>query len=75
MFSVSAAWGTGRASPNGNTLRPKVLVVKYAEYVPLPSAYLLQRRFSQHEKPETLGLFQVRAALCTSCLVGDLVKK
>lgn len=58
-----------------STLRPKVFVVKSAEYVLLPCACLLEGRFSQHEKPETLGLFQVRAALCASCLVGNLVKK
>lgn len=54
------------------TLRPKGLaLVKEPEYVPLPHACLL----SEHEKPETLELLQVRAAPCAPHLVGNLVKK
>lgn len=58
-------------------LRAKGLVVRYPEYVPLPRACLPSelQRLSQHEKPETLGLLQVRAALCTSHLGHNLVKK
>lgn len=77
IFSVSAAWGTERAFPIGKLwhVEAKGFGCQVARISPSSRCLLSeQERFGQRGKPETPGLLQVRAALCTSHLVGNLVK-